>query len=92
VFKKKNVDTLPKHQLYDYTIDFEKGTQPPSRPIYNLSQDKVTMFREYIYENLEKRFIRHSKFIVGILFVNKKYGFLCTCVDYHGLNQLNINN
>jgi hypothetical protein len=76
VFKTKNVDTLPKHQPYDYTIDLEKGVQTLSRPIYNLSQDKIAMLHEYIYENLEKGFIQRSKFIVGILFINKKYGFL----------------
>jgi hypothetical protein len=37
VFKKKNVDTLPKHWPYDYIIDLEEGAQPAFGPIYNLS-------------------------------------------------------
>ncbi len=37
VFKKKNVDTLPKHQPYDCAINFVEGAQPPFGPIYNLS-------------------------------------------------------
>jgi hypothetical protein len=46
------------------------------------------MLQEYINENLEKGFIQHFKFLVGvpILFVKKKDGFLCMCVDYLGLN------
>jgi hypothetical protein len=57
VFEKKNVNTLSKHQPYDYTIDLVEGTQPPFEPIYNLSQGKLVTLREYINENLEKRFI-----------------------------------
>ncbi len=78
VFKKKNVDTLPKHRPYDYTIDIVEGTQHPFGPIYNLSQNELAVLCEYIDENLEKRFIRHSKSLVGalILFVKKKNGFL----------------
>jgi hypothetical protein len=34
VFEKKNVDTFPKHQPYDCTIDLEEGMQPPFGPIY----------------------------------------------------------
>jgi hypothetical protein len=33
------------------------------------------MLREYIYENLKKGFIQCSKFLVGILFVNKNMVF-----------------
>jgi hypothetical protein len=45
-------------------------------------------------KNLEKGFIRHSKFPIGapILFVKKKDGFLCMCVNSYGLNQLTIKN
>jgi hypothetical protein len=52
--------------------------QPPSKPIYNLSQDEFVALCEYIDENLKKRFIRHSKSLISapILFVNKKDGSL----------------
>jgi hypothetical protein len=47
-------------------------------PIYNLSQNKLVVFCEYIDENFEKGFIQHSKFLAGalILFVKKKDGSL----------------
>jgi hypothetical protein len=78
VFKEKNMDTLPKHQPYNCPIDFVEEVQPPFRPIYNLSQDKVTALHEYIDENLEKGFIQHSKSPTSalILFVKKKDGSL----------------
>jgi hypothetical protein len=76
VFTKKNVDILPNHQPHDYTVDLEKGVQLLSIPNYNLSQDKVATLREYIYNNFEKGFIWHSKFLVGILFVNKIWFFM----------------
>jgi hypothetical protein len=52
VFEKKNADTLPKHQPYNYAIDLGEGKQPPFRPIYNLSQDKLVVLHEYMDENL----------------------------------------
>jgi hypothetical protein len=55
-------------------VDLEEGAQPPFGPIYNFLQDKLVVFCEYINENLEKGFIRHSKFLVCalILFVEKR--------------------
>ncbi len=36
VFKKKNVDILPKHQPYDCAIDLKRRCATPYGPIYNL--------------------------------------------------------
>jgi hypothetical protein len=44
VFEKKNVDTLPEHCPYDYTIDLGEGTQLPFRLIYNLSQNELCSY------------------------------------------------
>jgi hypothetical protein len=52
VFEKKNVDTLSKHQPYNCAINLVEGKQPPFKPIYNLSQDKLVVLHEYIDENL----------------------------------------
>jgi len=32
---------LPKHQLYNYDIDLQEGTQPPFGLIYNLPQNEL---------------------------------------------------
>ncbi len=61
VIEKKNIDTLPKHRPYDYTIDLEDGTQYPFESIYNLSQDELIVLHEYINENLKKGLIWYSK-------------------------------
>ncbi len=61
VFEKKNVETLPKHYPYDCIINLEEGTQFPFELIYNLSQDELIVFCEYIDENLEKGLICHFK-------------------------------
>jgi hypothetical protein len=57
VFEKKIVDTLLEHCPYDCTIDFEEGSQPPFKPIHNLSQDELVALHKYIDENFEKGFI-----------------------------------
>jgi hypothetical protein len=77
VFKKKNANSLPKHRPYNCTLDLKEGTQPPFKPIYNLSQDKIAAFHEYINENLKKRFIQHSKSPFGapIFFIKKEKKF-----------------
>ena len=48
----------------------------------------------YLDENLEKGFIQLSKSLAGapILFVKKKDGSLCLCVNYRGLNKITIRN
>jgi len=90
VFEKKNAETLPKHWPYDYTIDLVKGTQPPFKPIYNLSQDELIILCEYINENFEKGFIQHSKFLVGapITFVKKAASSECVSITMGLINSL----
>ncbi len=52
------------------------------------------MLKKYIDKNLEKGFIQHSKSPANvlILFVKKKDGSLCMCVNYRGQNWLTIKN
>jgi hypothetical protein len=77
-----NMDTLPKHQPYNWTIDLVEEMQPPFGPIYNLSQDESVMFSEYFNENLENGLIRHSKFLPVPLFsLSKRKMVLCECVS-----------
>jgi hypothetical protein len=57
MFEKRNVETLLRHQPSNCTIDLVEGAQLPFGPIYNLLQNELAMFHEYLNENLEKRFI-----------------------------------
>jgi hypothetical protein len=54
----------------------------------------LEVVREYIEENLENGFIRHSRSPAGvpIFFVKKKDGSLRLVVDYGGLNKVTIQN
>jgi hypothetical protein len=65
MFVKKNVDTLPKHWPYNYTINFMEGAQPPFKPIYNFLI-KWTCSASWIHRwHLKKGFIRHSQSSIG---------------------------
>ena len=80
--------------MYDYPINIQDGACPPFGPIYGLSEPKLDALRAYIEENLVKGCIRHLKSPVGapILFIMKKDGSLCLCIDYRGLNNVMIRN
>ena len=69
-------------------------TVPPYGPIYSLSEPELKVLKDYIDENLAYGFICHSSSPAGspILFVKKKDGSLCLCVDYRGLNKITIKN
>jgi hypothetical protein len=74
VFEKKNSNLLFQHCPYNCAIHLKKGTQLAFGLIYNLFQNELATFREYLDENFAKNFIRHSKSPAGapIFFVKKK--------------------
>lgn len=94
VFSPIEVDNLPPHRPYDMSVDLEDGTTPPFGSIYRLTQAEHTALSEYIDSNLKKGFIRRSTSPAAspILFVRKKTGDLCLCVDYCGLNAITKKN
>jgi hypothetical protein len=62
--------------------------------IYSLSEKKLTVLREYINENLKKRYIRLSisPARYPVLFVSKLNGKLRMCVDYRQFNTIIVKN
>ena len=62
--------------------------------IYAFFEKKLKIFREYLNENLKKKFIRKSQSSTkySILFVFKKNETLRLCVDYRKLNEITIKN
>ncbi|SOV07075.1 uncharacterized protein UDID_18713 [Ustilago sp. UG-2017a] len=92
VFSRVKADKLPPHRTYDHQIPLEEGKSPPFGPIYSLSEHELKTLREYLEENLAKGFISPSDSPAAspILFIKKKDGSLCLCVDYRGLNQITI--
>jgi hypothetical protein len=90
VFSKGKAETLPPHRPYDLKIDLEEGGAPPPGRMYSLSPLELEALRIFIDENVRSGFIRTSNSPHGapILFVRKKDGSLCLCVDYCGLNKI----
>ncbi|MBW0527980.1 hypothetical protein O181_067695 [Austropuccinia psidii MF-1] len=86
VFCKVKAEKLPPHHACDHHIELE-GLLPPIGVIYSLSNQESETLRAYISENVEKGFIRPSSSSTGepVLFVKKKDGGICLCVDYHKL-------
>ncbi|SPC63905.1 uncharacterized protein UHOD_11372 [Ustilago sp. UG-2017b] len=94
VFSRVEADKLPPHCTYNHQIPLEEGKSPPFGPIYSLSEHELKTLWEYLEENLAKGFISPSDLPAAspILFVKKKDGSLCLCVDYRGLNRITIRN
>jgi len=90
IFSKTKAETLPSHHPYDLKINLEEGAQPPVGPIYSLSASEQEALKEFIDENLNTGFIRptSSPHSAPVLFIKKKDGSLCLCVDFHGLNHI----
>ena len=85
VFSEKKALVLPKCiKLNEYTIDLEKGKQPPYRPIYSLSQVELETIKTYIKTHLITRFFQRFKFLAdaSILFDKKPDSSLYLCIDY----------
>ncbi|MBW0546495.1 hypothetical protein O181_086210, partial [Austropuccinia psidii MF-1] len=93
VFSKVKAEKLPPHHACDHHIELE-GLLPPVGVIYSLSNQESETLWAYISENVEKGFIRPSSSSTGapVLFVKKKDGGLCLCVDYCKLNAVTRKN
>jgi len=76
------------------SIDLIPGGQLFFGPIYSLTVPEMKALKEYIQENLRKKFIRKSKSPAGapVIFVLKRDGTLRLCVDYRRLNAITIRN
>ena len=59
-----------------------------------MSEVELKTLKDYLDDMLDKGFIRLSKSPTGtpVLFVKKKDGSLCLCVDYRGLNKITRKN
>ena len=90
VFSKTKAETLPPHCPYNLKINLEEGAQPLVGPIYSLLASEQEALKEFIEENLNIGFIWPTSSLHGvlILFVKKKDGSLCLCVDFRGLNYI----
>ncbi|MBW0496439.1 hypothetical protein O181_036154 [Austropuccinia psidii MF-1] len=89
VFSKVKAEKPTPNWACDHHIELE-GSLPPAGVIYSLLSQESYKLRAYISENLEKAFIWPSSSSTGapVLFVKRKGGGLCLCVDYCKLNAV----
>ena len=90
VFDREKTTQLSLHQSYDHKIELEDESQLSKSQLYLLLNYKLQKIKEYLEENLKKKFIILSKasFASSILFVKKKDNSLRFCMNYWKLNAL----
>ena len=88
IFSKTKAEILPPHCSYNLKINLKEGAQLPVGPIYSLLVSKQKALKKFIEENLNTDFIQPTSSLHGtpVLFVKKKDGSLCLCVNFCGLN------
>jgi hypothetical protein len=60
LFREEDARKLPPHWPYDHKIPLKPNTEPPFGPLYGMSHQQLQTLKDYIEENLDKGFIRHS--------------------------------
>ena len=85
IFNEKADTTLPLHHRdLNHFINLKPSCTAPFSPLYNLSEYKLRVLKNYLDKNLNFSFIAHSKSSAGalILFIKKKDRSLRLCVNY----------
>jgi hypothetical protein len=92
VFLKKKSNELLSYQLYDHKIKIELDKRVPLGyyPLYNQTNKELKALKDYLENNLKKRFIKNSlvDFVSLVLFVKKPNKFLRFCINFHKLNKI----
>nr|GFC89722.1 putative reverse transcriptase domain-containing protein [Tanacetum cinerariifolium] len=84
---------LPPQQV-EFEIELVPGAAPVACAPYRLAPSEMKELAKQLQELLDKGFIRPSLSPWGapVLFVKKKEGSFCMCIDYRELNKLTIKN
>jgi len=92
VFDREKTTQLLLHRSYNHKIKLEDESQLSRSQLYFMLSYKLQKIKEYLEENLKKKFITFSKasFASSILFVEKKDDSLRFCVNYRKLNAVRI--
>ena len=94
VFGKKQSERIPMRKLWDYAIDVKEGFIPQKGKVYPLSREEREEVREFVKEQLRKRYIWPSKSpqMAPVFFVGKKDGKKRMVQDYRYLNKWTVKN
>ncbi len=90
VFDREKTTQLFSHWSYDHKIELEEESWLSKSQLYFMLSYKLQKIKEYLKENLKKKFITLSKafFALLILFIKKKDDNLRFCMNYWKLNAL----
>ncbi|GKB23945.1 putative reverse transcriptase domain-containing protein [Tanacetum coccineum] len=85
---------IPPARQVEFQIDLVPGAAPVARAPYRLAPSEMKELAEQLQELSDKGFIRPSSSPWGapVLFVKKKDGSFCMCIDYRELNKLTVKN
>ena len=85
---------LPLKREVKFGIELKPGTTPISKAPYRMAPTELKELKLQLQELLNQRFIRLnvSPWGAPMLFVKKKDGTLCPCIDYRELNEVTIKN
>ncbi|GKC96277.1 putative reverse transcriptase domain-containing protein [Tanacetum coccineum] len=90
----EDLSGLPLQRQVEFRIDLVPGATPVAKSPYCLAPSDMKELFVHLQELQDKGFIRpsHSPWEAPVLFVKKKDGALCMCIDYRELNKLTIKN
>jgi hypothetical protein len=85
---------MPPNWDIEFMIELLRGTPPISKRPYRMSMNELVELKKQIAELQAKGFTHPSSSQWGapVLFMEKKDGTQCMCVDYHSLNEVTIKN
>jgi hypothetical protein len=89
VFSKSQNDELPSHRSLNHKIELlPNATFLRAHPLYSMSIEQLVALKEYLTENLRKKWIVPSgaKYDSLVLFAKKPNGGFRLCVNYRKLN------
>ncbi|GJW31327.1 putative reverse transcriptase domain-containing protein [Tanacetum coccineum] len=90
----KDLSGLPPQRQVEFRTDLVPGATPIAKSPYRLAPSEMQELSRKLQELQDKGFIRpsHSPWGTPVLFVKKKGGSLCMCIDYRELNKLMVKN
>ena len=85
---------LPLPRDVDHHIELVLGAKPPHRAPYHMSPKGLDELKQQLRDLTEKGYIQPSvsPFGAPMLFVPKKDGGMCMCIDYKALNRVTVHN
>ncbi|GJY58565.1 hypothetical protein Tco_0458457 [Tanacetum coccineum] len=90
----EDLSGLPPQRQVKFCIDLVPRATPVAKSPYRLAPSEMQELSGQLQELQDKGLIRpsHSPWGAPVLFVKKKDGSFCMCIDYKELNKLTVKN